>query len=60
MVNKKKKEEIEEIEEVKELSDKELLEEINADIEKQIDAMGDDSEMSELERIMNSDEPLDE
>ncbi len=56
----KKKEKVEDIEEVKELSDKELLDEINADIEKQIDAMGDETEISELERIMNSDEPLDE
>ncbi len=54
----KKKEQ--ETENTQELSDKELLDEINADIEKQIDAMGDDTEMSELERIMNSDEPLGE
>lgn len=57
MFSKKKAEKTEIIEE---LSDKELLDEINADIEKQIDAMGDDAEISELERIMNSDEPLDE
>lgn len=39
-----------------ELSDKEVLDEINADIEKQIDALGDDGEISELERIVNSDD----
>ena len=54
----KKKEQ--KIEITDELSDKQLLDEINADIEKQIDAMGDDAEISELERIMNSDESFGE
>lgn len=43
------------ISDLKERSDKDYLDEINADIEKQIDAMKDDGEISELERIFNSD-----
>lgn len=58
--SKKKKSEPQEIDETIVQSDKELLDEINADIEKQIDAMGEDTEMSELERIMNCDESADE
>ena len=53
---KRSKAEVSEEPKDRELTDKEVMDEINAEIEKQIGELGDDGEISELERIVNSDD----